>query len=165
MDILRSFTRRALLVSMLAATVTAVAFASAPSAKALVPGGSPTGGLDAAVSGNVYGWAVDPDAGQVPIRVRVDKYWWGTPCSSGGWNLFCLGWEILAQASVTQTANLWYAGLSGTIYGPYHAYRIPVPTAPSQWMHDGIISREEVVVTAVNVGAGTDTTLADFWVS
>lgn len=100
----------------------------------------------------VSGWAVDPDALTSPIYVRADVTWTNKTCNK----LFGCMTYIVGQTSLRQLANMYRADLVGDYpWGTKHGFSIalPLPSLPI-----GSYNGEQVCVTALNVGFGSNTT-------
>jgi hypothetical protein len=163
------FARRLLVGLVVAAALSVAGFASPSPAKAqiFIGSGSPTGAVDPGFTNTMYarmtGWAVDPDTwlaglGAAPIDVRMDVTY-------RSWYVTCTGWfgtncskqeTVLQMAPITQRANYWYGGLVDTVWGPYHGFSFRVPSNPGY-------SVEDIKVTAVNVGPGTDYLIGEYY--
>jgi len=152
-------------VRCLAAAAAIVALAGA----LLVPGHakaaslslSPLGAVTNAESGTIWffldstpveqphveGWAVDPNAGAGAIAVRADVTWYRNMC----WTTFCSS-RVVGQTSFSQMANLPEA-TNAMGWGPNHGFWFGLPS-----FFFGA-DREQVCVTAINVGPGSDTSL------
>jgi hypothetical protein len=154
-------------IGLVAAAVAALSFAVASPAGATI-GGSPTGEVD--VSGTtiayhnyftshpapVTGWAIDPNALNWPITVRADVAWtrYGV---------------VIGRSSLSQLANRISADLApDDPGGNHHGFSITLPglddgpLGPN--LYDGTTAdyQENVCFTAINVGAGSNTTLDCF---
>jgi hypothetical protein len=142
--------RRSLLGLVLAGVLALVLLAAASPANAA--SGPPFGNLDNAGgqiwSGEITGWAVDPDAAFAAIDVRLDLYDDGYLCAPWGG---CSRYSFLIS-SQTQTANLASGGVPPFPYsfsGRNFGFEFLLPWGAA----------DKACVTAINVGAGSDTSL------
>jgi len=151
--------RRCLGALAVAAALSAVLAVASP-AKAYP--GSPFGQVDTS-AGVIFhspaslpvvsGWAVDPDALTSPIYVRADVTWTSKSCNK----LFGCMTYVVGQTSLRQLANIYRPDLAGDYpWGPKHGFSITLPLSS---LPIGSYNGEQVCVTALNVGFGSNTTL------
>jgi hypothetical protein len=162
-----SAARRSLLGAVVALAIAVAFVASASSAKAAT--GSPIGKLDNAGgtiwNGVVSGWAADLDVpSSSAINVRLDLYRYQQYCAYAyGGVCWVTAWGDVLVDSQTQTANVWnseawwalgtsswYGG--GNVWNGYHGFRFAFDPYYG-------LRAERACVTALNVGAGSDTPL------
>jgi len=160
------------LASVAALAVLTATLLTAPTAGATT-GYIPTGSVDNVYNGvltystsspsylPITGWAADADARLSAIPVRADFSWTQKTCRV---LVGCIT-VVVGQSSLTQSANGYRSDLIGKVgpgdlpWGAYHGFTFYSPPAP---VPVGSFNGEQVCLTAVNVGGGSNKSLGCF---